>query len=79
MDVHDLMLISKPNTKQVHLLAILSDLDMPKSKHLLIIWERFCQIGNRFHQMASIMERFLMVVKIMGKSGNGWWLLLKYT
>lgn len=71
MDVHDLVIISKSDNKQLHLLAFHSALVMPKSKHLLIIWEHFCQIENRFHQMAPVMEKFLMVVKIMGKSGSG--------
>lgn len=71
MEVHDLVFISKPNNKQVHLFAFHSAFYMPRSKHLFIIWEQFCQIGNTFNQMASVMERFLVLVKIMGKSVHG--------
>lgn len=49
MEVHDLVFIPKPNNKQVHLLAFHSAFDVPKSKHWFIIWERFCQIGNKFN------------------------------
>jgi hypothetical protein len=64
MDIHNHVLILKPNNYQVYLLGFHTTFNMLKNKHFFIIWKLFCESGNTFHKMTSAMERLLVLVKL---------------